>query len=196
MENKSDNKNALQLLDEDLSVINTHFLIVKEFGMAIKNNETWFNKNFPYFIFSFTAHIHSVIMGMRKFFDRDDRNHSLYSIVESINDPIKKLEYRKKICNLRVEFDFYEDFANKIIAHFDKQKSKNSATIPSLDFLDENKLPETIKNLINFVKEIKLYSGDKNYIVSDYTDAVSIFNNIIECLKECLNNTNEKLNTD
>jgi len=178
-------KKGLELFSKELAFINTHLLIIKKFGEAMKRNDLWFIGNYPYFIFTFTAHTHSVLIGMRKFFDKDKRSLSLYSIIESIDDETKQNEYSKKICSLFVDFSFYEKFANKIIAHLDRQEQTISATIPSLDFLDESKLPRLMSDLINLVRELKLYFNDKDYVVPEYIGTINTLNSIIACLNRC-----------
>lgn len=151
---KEEIKKILDLLDRELAIANTNLLFLKELEPIITKNRRNLGMFFDYFFFAFISHAIVSILLLAKFFDKDPRSHSLYSVIEIINEN-EKQKFLDKLNQIKSNFEFYEDYRDKIIAHLDKTKSVNSITLPTLNFLKEENLPKIVKNIEDLLGELR-----------------------------------------
>lgn len=149
---KEEIRKILDLLDKELAIANTNLLFLKELELVITKKRKNLGMFFDYFFFAFISHTIVSILLLAKFFDKDPRSYSLYSVIEIINEKQKFLD---KLDRIKSDFGFYEDYRNKIIAHLDKTKSVNSIVLPTLNFLKEENLPKIVKNIESLLGELR-----------------------------------------
>ncbi len=175
----------LDLLDKELAIANTHFLILKELAPVVKKEIKSLNPFFDYFFFAFVAHTQSVIVCLAKFFDKRTDSKSLFTILNNT----EKQKFEKRIKSLEKDFKFYEDYRNKIVAHIDIKVQKSSLTLPKINF---NKLEKFIKDLEKLMVDIRKYFGLKEVWGHMFPGINDRSKNVLKYLKEYLDQRKDR----